>query len=79
MFSFGERKKKDEIIGAIFFFFSVGALEEKERAGARGRHFRTESMSDLISEAVVVAQSLSRVRVSVTPWTAALQASLPFT
>ena len=55
-------EKKDETIGALslFFFFYVGALEEKERAGARGRHFRTESMSDLISEAVVVAQSLSR-------------------
>ena len=61
-FLLGE-EKKDETIGALslfFFFFYVGALEEKERAGARGRHFRTESMSDLISEAVVVAQSLSR-------------------
>ena len=31
---------------------TVGALEEKERAGERGRHYRrTESMNDLISEA----------------------------
>ena len=41
-FLLGE-EKKDE---------TVGDLEEKERAGERGRHFRrTESMNDLISEA----------------------------
>ena len=36
-------------------------------------------MIRLISHVVIIVQSLSRVRLFATPWTAALQASLSFT